>query len=143
VCAGLVALLGQYAVGEAALAQPSLPAVDPTESPISDTADAEWDTTLYGLDRNQAVRTEAGGQFASNLDYDITENIRYRSQLNVFFALNQLDDPPDVTWENVINLQVNSWLSTDLQFVALYDEDTVRSIQMKEVISVGVTFTLF
>lgn len=97
---------------------------------------------LYGLDSNETVRVEAGGKFASNLDYDITENIRYRSQLNVFFALNQLNNPPDVIWENVINLQVNDWLSTDLQFVGLYDEDTVRAIQMKEVISVGVTFTL-
>ena len=97
---------------------------------------------LYGLDRSKTVRTEAGGQFSSNLDYDITENIRYRSQLNAFFALDQLNNPPDVIWENVLNLQVNSWLSTDLEYVAIYDEDTSKVIQMKEVISVGVTFSL-
>ncbi|MFB6271502.1 MAG: DUF3078 domain-containing protein [Salinibacter sp.] len=98
---------------------------------------------LYGVDPDNAVRAEAGGKFSSNLDYDITENIRYRSQLNVFFAVNQLDNPPDAIWENIINLKVNDWLSTDLEYVALYDKDTVNTIQMKEVISIGVNFTLF
>jgi len=97
---------------------------------------------LYGVDEADAIRLEGGGQFASTLDYDVTENIRYRSQLDVFFAVNQFDNPPDVIWENVVNLQVNDWLSTDLEFVALYDQDTTRAIQIKEVISVGVSFSL-
>jgi hypothetical protein len=98
---------------------------------------------LYGVDPDNLMRIEAGGQFAATLDQDITENIRYRSQLDVFFAVNQLENPPDIIWENVVNLQVNDWISTDLQFVALFDEDTSSAIQIKEVISVGVSFTLF
>lgn len=97
---------------------------------------------LYGLDREEMVRTEGGGQFASSFDQNFTENIRYRSQLDLFFAANQLDNPPDMIWENVVNLEVNSWLSTDLEFVALYDKDTTSAIQIKEVISVGVSFRL-
>ncbi len=98
---------------------------------------------LYGVDPDNVMRVEAGGQFAGMLDQQITESIRYRSQLDVFFAFNQLENPPDVIWENVINLQVNSWISTDVEFVALFDEDTSKAIQLKEVISVGVSFTLF
>ena len=97
---------------------------------------------LYGVEADDAIRLEGGGQFASTLDYNLTENIRYRSQLDVFFAVNQFDNPPDVIWENVVNLQVHDWLSTDLEFVALYDQDTTRAIQIKEVISVGVSFSL-
>jgi hypothetical protein len=37
---------------------------------------------------------------------------------------------------------VNDWLSTDLQFVALFDRDITNAIQLKETISVGVSFTL-
>lgn len=98
---------------------------------------------LYGVNPDDLMRLEAGGQFAAALDQRLTENIRYRSQLDVFIAFNQLENPPDVIWENVINLQVNSWISTDVEFVALYDEDTSSAIQLKEVISVGVSFTLF
>lgn len=97
---------------------------------------------LYGIEPEDLMRVEAGGQFAATLDQDLSENIRYRSQLDVFFAVNQLENPPDVIWENVINLQVNSWISTDLEFVALFDEDTSSAIQIKEVISVGVSLSI-
>lgn len=97
---------------------------------------------LYGVEENNLVRTEAGGQFASTLDQQFSENIRYRSQLNAFFAVSQLHNPPDVIWENVVNLKVNDWLSTDLEFAAVYDEDTARTVQLKEVISVGVSMSI-
>lgn len=97
---------------------------------------------LYGVDPDNLVRIEAGGQFAANLDQRLSESIRYQSQLNVFFAINQLENPPDVIWDNTITMQVNNWLSTELRFVSLFDEDTSSAIQLKEVISVGVSFTL-
>lgn len=97
---------------------------------------------LYGVGANKTARLEAGTEFASSFDRQLTENIRYRSQLNVFFSFNQTDDPPDARWDNTIDLQVNNWLSTNLQFVALFDRDISQAIQLKETISVGVSFTL-
>lgn len=97
---------------------------------------------LYGVADANRARVEAGAEFASSIDRNLTENIRYRSQLNVFLSFNQLENPPDARWENTINLKVNDWLSTDLQFVALYDQDITRAIQLKETISIGLSFTL-
>ncbi|MFB6098673.1 MAG: DUF3078 domain-containing protein, partial [Salinibacter sp.] len=97
---------------------------------------------LYGLDEDKTVRTEAGGQFVANLNYGLAENVQYQSELNLFFAVSQLNNPPDVIWQNAVNLRVNSWLTTDLQFVALFDKDTTRALQLKEVISIGVTFSV-
>lgn len=96
---------------------------------------------LYGVDPDDPVRWEAGAEFASSFDRQLTENIRYRSQLNVFFSFNQTEQPPDARWDNTVSLQVNDWLSTDLQFVALFDRDIASAIQLKETISVGVSFT--
>lgn len=97
---------------------------------------------LYGVSGNSATRIEAGAEVAAEFDKRFTENIRYRSQGNVFFSFNQTDEPPDARWENTINLKVNDWLSTDLEFVALFDQDITSAIQLKETISVGVSFTL-
>ena len=97
---------------------------------------------LYGVDEDKPVRVEAGTEFASAFDRQLSENVRYRSKLNVFFSFNQTEDPPDARWDNTIDLQVNNWLSTNLQFVALFDRDISRTIQLKETISVGVSFTL-
>jgi transcriptional regulator with XRE-family HTH domain len=97
---------------------------------------------LYGVSEGTVARVEAGAEFASAFDRQLTENIRYRSQLNIFFSFNQVEQPPDARWDNTLSLAVNDWLSTDLQFVALFDEDITDAIQLKETISVGLSFTL-
>ena len=97
---------------------------------------------LYDVDPDNTARVEAGAELVSSYDKRLTENIRYQSQLNVFFSINQTEDPPDTRWENAINLKVNDWLSTDLTFEALFDRDISRAIQLKETVSVGVSFTL-
>lgn len=97
---------------------------------------------LYGVQSDRTVRIEAGGEFASTLDTQLSDNIRYRSDLGVFYAINQLEEPPDVLWENTITLEVNDWLSTNLEFTALYDQQITNAIQLRETISVGLSFTL-
>jgi hypothetical protein len=97
---------------------------------------------LYGVEEGTVARVEAGAEFASSFDRQLTDNIRYRSQLNIFFSFNQAEQPPDARWDNTLSLAVNDWLSTDLQFVALFDQDITDAIQLKETISVGLSFTL-
>jgi hypothetical protein len=97
---------------------------------------------LYGVSEDNLARVEAGAEFASSFDRQLTENIRYRSQLDIFLSMNQLERPPDARWDNTLSLAVNDWLSTDLQFVALFDQDITDQIQLKETISVGLSFTL-
>ncbi len=97
---------------------------------------------LYGVDDGKAARVEGGAELAISFDRNLTENIRYRSQFNAFYSANQTEDPPDARWQNTVNLKVNDWLSTDLQFVALFDKDITNQIQLKETLSVGVSFTL-
>ncbi|MFO8098798.1 MAG: DUF3078 domain-containing protein [Salinibacter sp.] len=97
---------------------------------------------LYGIDPDALARVEAGTEFASSLNAQLSDNIRYRSDLNVFLAFNLADDPPDVLWENTLSLAVNDWLSTDVEFTALYDKNTTDAVQLKETISVGLSFDL-
>jgi hypothetical protein len=97
---------------------------------------------LYDVDPKESTRVEAGAEIAATFSREIFTNVRYKSSANVFFSFNQTENPPDVLWENYITMQVNSWLTTDLEFVALFDENTSDAIQLKEVLSVGVTFVL-
>ncbi len=97
---------------------------------------------LYDVDRDQTARVEAGAEIAATFSREIFTNVRYKSSANVFLSFNQIENPPDVLWENYITMQVNNWLTTDLEFVALFNENTSGAIQLKEVLSVGVTFVL-
>lgn len=45
-------------------------------------------------------------------------------------------------WENLVTMQVNSWLGVDLEVTTLYDDDVSRALQLKEVLSLGITLAL-
>jgi hypothetical protein len=94
---------------------------------------------LYDVDRDRLARAEGGAEIGATLDREIAEDIRYQSNATVFFSAGQIEDPPDALWENFITMRVNSWLTTNLEFVALFDQNTSDAIQLKEVLSVGVT----
>ncbi len=94
---------------------------------------------LYDVDPDQLARVEAGAEIAATVDRQIAENVRYQSSATVFFSVGQIEEPPDALWENFITMRINSWLTTNFEFVALFDENTSDAIQLKEVLSVGVT----
>lgn len=97
---------------------------------------------LYDVPTDNLLRFEAGAEMNNVLDIRIMENVRWRSTLNIFFSFNEVETPPDVTWENNVSMRVNDWLSTELEFVALFNENVSDAVQMKEVLSVGITFDL-
>lgn len=97
---------------------------------------------LYDVRASKVARAEAGAEVAATFDRTIAPNIRYKSNAIVFFSVNQLENPPDALWENYFTMRVNSWLTTNLEFVALFDENTSSAIQLKEVLSLGVTIDL-
>jgi hypothetical protein len=94
---------------------------------------------LYDVDRDRFARTEGGAEIGATIDREIAKDIRYQSNATVFFSVGQIEDPPDALWENFITMRVNSWLTTNLEFVALFNQNTSDAIQLKEVLSVGVT----
>jgi hypothetical protein len=97
---------------------------------------------LYDVDRDKAARIEGGADLEVNFNREIATNVRYKSRVGAFYAVSGFEDPPDVIWENLITLKVNDWLNTNFEFVAVYDKNTVDAIQLKEVLSVGVSFVL-
>jgi hypothetical protein len=94
---------------------------------------------LYDVDPDRLARVEAGAEIAATVDRQLAENVRYQSSATVFYAVGQIEEPPDALWENYITMRINSWLTTNLEFVALFDDNTSDAIQLKEVLSVGVT----
>ncbi len=97
---------------------------------------------LYDVNAGQSARVEAGAEYALDVDRAITEDIRYTSNFNAFFSFNQTEDPPDILWGNVLKLGVNDYISTELEVTLLYDKNVDDGIQLKQVLSVGVSFNI-
>ena len=96
---------------------------------------------VYGSELDEAVRWELGLESHSEVDRELGENISLQSRLSLFAAFNN-PNLPDALWENVLAMKVNNWLTTDLEVVVLYDRDLSDRPQLKEVLSLGITFIL-
>ena len=96
---------------------------------------------LYGNALDQTMRVEAGFNTTATFDKDIFENVHLKSALNIFGAFNQIENP-DVRWENLLTMQVNSWLTVNFEYVTFYDRDITTKVQTKQVLSTGVAFKL-
>ncbi|MEM8485727.1 MAG: DUF3078 domain-containing protein [Bacteroidota bacterium] len=96
---------------------------------------------LYGNDLDQTVRFETGLSTKGTYDRDIFENVHLKSSLGIFAAFDQFGDP-DVRWENLVTMSVNSWLTVNFEFVTFYDLDISDQLQLKQVLSTGISVGL-
>lgn len=102
------------------------------------------DTALserFGLDPGDTFRNEAGMSFLFKLDKEILENITYVTTLETFSNINRTLRKTDFTFGHELNGRINSYLSTNFQFVMHYNSDVIEKIQLKQVLSVGLTYT--
>lgn len=96
---------------------------------------------LYGLQESEMVRFQLGIEAFTEIDKEIFKNVRFKSALGLFAAFNQ-DELPDMLWENLMVMKVNSWLSADFEFVSLFDRDISDALQIKESFSVGIALDI-
>lgn len=96
---------------------------------------------LYDVDPTRNVRYEVGVESVTTVNREIFQNVQIQSSLTLFKAVVQ-PSPVDVIWENLINMRVNSWLSVSFEWVNIYDTNRSDALQIKEMLSVGVSFEI-
>ncbi|MBN1791701.1 MAG: DUF3078 domain-containing protein [Bacteroidales bacterium] len=110
------------------------------------------DAGAFGVDPGDHLRSEFGGYLRAFLKKDLMENITFQTKLDLFS--NYLDNPEciDVSWESLLSLKVNKFISATLSTHLLYDDDVDIAIdsnddgtadefgpriQFKEVLAIG------
>lgn len=96
---------------------------------------------LYGVDSNELALVEGGVESETSFDRIILPRTRLKSSLTLFQAFNEAE-LPDMYWETLLEIQANQWLTTNVSTVLVYNANVSTELQIKEVISVGVSFTL-
>lgn len=89
----------------------------------------------------EKFKLDIGLSSTTNLNWVVDENLVYKSSLFLFSAFNKFDIW-DVRWENTISAQVNSWFSTNLSVILVYDEDQIQKTQVKQALQIGIVFRL-
>lgn len=95
----------------------------------------------YGVEKGKTSRYELGAALNAYYKVNLMSNISMENILNLYS--NYLDKPQNVDIDYQMNLvmKVNKYISTNLSFQAIYDDNTIGAFQIREVFGLGFNAT--
>ena len=106
------------------------------------TQDLTGDDTYFGVLPNKSSRYELGANLTFHSEGNLLENIKYKQDLKLFS--NYLEDASNIDLDYLVQIEVdiNPFLSTQLIFQLIYDDNAISRLQVREVFGVGVQLKL-
>ncbi|MCP9199469.1 DUF3078 domain-containing protein [Gramella sp. GC03-9] len=98
------------------------------------------DGEYFGVDEGKSMRFELGASLSGYLQYEILQNVMMEHTLNLYS--NYLDKPGNIDIDYLLNVDmgINDYLSANLVFQAIYDDNAVGAFQIREVFGLGINF---
>lgn len=96
------------------------------------------DGRYFGVDEGKTSRFEFGASLSAFLQFEILEDVVMENNIN--FYSNYLDKPDNIDIDYLMNLEmgINKYLSANLLFQAIYDDNAVAAFQIREVFGAGI-----
>ncbi|MEX2350112.1 MAG: DUF3078 domain-containing protein [Flavobacteriaceae bacterium] len=96
----------------------------------------------FGVEANETMRFEFGASVSAFAKFEIMENVSMENTLNLYS--NYLEEPQNVDIDYTMNLamKVNDFLSANLVFQAIYDDNASKGFQIREVFGLGINFKI-
>ncbi|TDX13641.1 DUF3078 domain-containing protein [Flavobacterium sp. S87F.05.LMB.W.Kidney.N] len=98
------------------------------------------DGDYFGVDEGKTMRYELGFYASVYYKLAIMTNVTAENTLNLYS--NYLEDPQnvDINYSLNIIMKINKFLSANLAFQAIYDDNAFEGLQTREVFGLGVNF---
>jgi hypothetical protein len=96
----------------------------------------------YGLDQGDQFRSEAGLTIGASLETDVLENVQFSSSIQTFTNFNTGINSTDVLFSNKLIGRVNSYINTNLSLDLVYDDDYSKEIQVAQILSLGISYSI-
>jgi len=106
---------------------------------VSDTALS----TRYGLDEGEQLFNEAGLNLGVSYERRLMENLQYSGSVETFSNLNRHLRRTDVMFSSALVGRINDYLNLTFQFELIYDDDFSTEVQLSQVLSAGLSVTIF
>ncbi|MEO1022999.1 MAG: DUF3078 domain-containing protein [Bacteroidota bacterium] len=98
---------------------------------------------VYDLALDDNLRAEGGLTLGASFAKEVATNITYSGSVETFSNLLRGLDRTDVIWTNELVGQINKIVSATFQFELRYDDDFNEEIQLKQVLSAGISVNLY
>lgn len=98
--------------------------------------------TYFGVKKGGNSRFELGASIRSYYKSEIFENVTMENRLSLYS--DYLDRPQNIDFDCTFNfiMKVNQYVSTNLIFQFVYDDNEIRRVQVREVLGVGLNIDL-
>lgn len=99
-------------------------------------------TTVYGLEEGENFRNEAGLNLGASYQHNIATNLVLSSNLETFTNVSRSLLSTDVNFSNEVVGKINDFLNASVRFDLVYDDDFSDEVQLRQGLSLGVSFIL-
>ena len=89
----------------------------------------------------EKTKIEFGAESITDLNVKLNQIILWNSKLEIFTNLEALD-AVDINWDNMVTAKIAKYINVSLNFRLFYDKDISLKRQLKQVLAVGVSYTL-
>lgn len=98
------------------------------------------DEAYFGVEEGKSMRYELGFNASAYYKFGVVANVSFENILNLYS--NYLENPQNVDLDYQLNivLKVNRYISTNIMFQTIYDDDAFQGFQIRQVFGVGVNY---
>lgn len=98
------------------------------------------DDAYFGVEEGKSMRYELGANFSGYYKFVLLANVSVENILNLYS--NYLEDPQNVDLDYQVNvvLKVNKWLTTNIMFQTIYDDNAFEGFQIRQVFGVAINY---
>ncbi len=96
--------------------------------------------SAFGVEQGDSSRFEFGAALNAYYKFSIMDNVTMENIANLYS--NYLDNPGNVDIDYQMNLvmKINKYLSTNVSFQAIYDDNAIGAFQIREVFGLGINY---
>lgn len=97
-------------------------------------------TTYFGVEPNETTRFEFGAAVNAYYKFTVMTNVSMENILNLYS--NYLDKPQnaDIDYQMNMVMQINKYLSANVAFQAIYDDNATKAVQVRQVFGLGFNY---
>lgn len=98
------------------------------------------DEAYFGVKEGESMRYELGFNASAYYKVDVIANVTFENILNLYS--NYLEDAQNVDIDYQLNvvMRINRYLTTNLMFQTIYDDNAFRGFQVRQVFGVAVNY---
>jgi len=94
----------------------------------------------YGVLKGEKTRYELGAGLNAYYKFMVLENVNFENILSLYS--NYLDKPlnVDINYQLNITMKVNKYITTNIAFQAIYDDDAIKAFQIRQLFGLGLNY---